>query len=102
MSDYYETRQEILKKIHQFKDLLIKTPMNPPSMVGNLNEIFKAIRDGSKSDDINYVRICFQIILDHIILIDNKCDLTDGEGGGRLKQSLEDLQKSLEIMTDKT
>lgn len=95
MSDYYQTRQEIIKKIDEIRHLVSSNDI--PNMIGHLNEIFKAIRDGAKSNDINYTKICFQVILDHIIYIDNKLDLTDGAGGGRLRKSLQDLQADFEV-----
>ena len=94
MSDYYETRMEIMKKIHEVRDLVVK--MNPPKTEGHINEIFKAIRDGHKrADDSEYVRICFGIILDHILHLDEKCNLVVEDS--RLLASMKELQSQFEI-----
>jgi uncharacterized protein YqgV (UPF0045/DUF77 family) len=98
MSNYYESRMEIMKKIHEASDLIIK--MNPPKTQGHMSEIFKAIRDGHKrSDDSEYVRICFSIILDHIIHLDEKCNLVVDDS--RLLASMKQLQKHFEIYSVK-
>lgn len=96
-AEYYETRQKILKRIHEIRDLIVENP-RPPKTQGHLNEIFKALRDGHKSTDINYIRICFSIILDHMISLDDKCNLAEDDR--RLVLSMIDLQEAFEKGTD--
>ncbi len=94
MSEQYETRMEIMKKIHELRDLVVK--MNPPNTQGHVNEIFKAIRDGHKrAEDPNYTRICFGIILNHIIHLDEKCNLTDTDLN--LKLAMKRLEEQIEF-----
>lgn len=93
-AEYYETRQELLRRIHEMRDLIVKS--NPPAKTkGHLNEIFKAIRDGSKSTDPQYNFICFSIILDHIIALNNKLNLAEDDK--RLESSMKMLQEAFEI-----
>lgn len=92
MSEYYETRQEIVRKIHEMRDLVLKN--QPPNTKGHLNEIVKAVRDGHKSEDLNYIRICFSIILDHILHLDETCNLSQDDD--RLKGTMKALQEAFE------
>lgn len=92
-AEYYETRQEILRRIHEIRDLVVKNN-SPPKTKGHLNEIFKAIRDGSKSTDLDYHHICFSIILDHIIALNNKLNLSEDDR--RLEDAMSDLWETLE------
>ena len=98
MNDHYENRQEIMRKIYEIRNLILLEQSNTPSTKGHLNEIFKAIRDGHKSDDLNYIRICFSIILDHIIHLSEKCNLNGDDE--RLLGSMKMLQDAFEKGTD--
>jgi hypothetical protein len=92
MSDYYETRMEILKKIHDLRDLVIKTP-GAPKTKGDLKMIYRCIRDGVLSKDENYKNLCFALILDHINQLDDKCGLSEDDE--RLKRGLRNMEEIL-------
>ena len=94
MSDQYETRMEIIKKIHELRDLVIKA--NPPNTKGHINEIFKALRDcHRRAEDVEYVRICLGIILDHILHLNEKCNLVMDDS--RLLASMKRLETHFEF-----
>ena len=99
MSDYYENRQEIMRKIYEIRNIILNEQQKNPHTKGHINEIFKAIRDGSKSSDINYIRICFQIILDHIVHLDDKCNLSQDDD--RLKGTMKLLQQAFDEGSDR-
>lgn len=84
-----------MKKIYEMRNLILEEQSASPTTKGNLNEIFKAIRDGHKSNDVNYMRICFSVILDHIVHLDEKCGLSENDG--RLKLALKVLQSDFEV-----
>ena len=69
---------ELLKKIHELRDMIIKTPKAPKTK-GDLKMIYQCIRDGVLSKDENYKNICFIIILDHINQLDVKCGLSEDD-----------------------
>ena len=80
------------------RDIVVKSQASETK--GHFNEIFKAIRDGHRSNDTNYIRICFSIILDHIIHLDEKCSLYQDGEAERLRASMKALQETFETGTE--
>lgn len=88
---YYEERLKILQKIHEIRDIVCKQP-ELPKVDGHMDTIYKCIRDGIMSEDMEYKDLCLSIILDHMLHVDGKCGLSDNKS---LKFVCEDMASML-------
>lgn len=93
-STYYEERLSILQKIHEIRDIITKHPKKP-NVSGEMDMIYKCLRDGLLHKDSKYKDLCMVLVLNHILNIDEKYDLSKNT---RLRYACQTFAEDIEKM----